>query len=108
MQHHEHAGHKASEHGNESHYRHLAIMTAMSFIAMYALMYAMVDRFANVFNNLNQAFMAGLMAAPMVLIELGVMRAMYQNRRLNTMFAAAAVIVGRLVFPRHPPSGGDR
>ena len=31
------------------------------------------------YNNINQVHMAGLMAAPMVVIELLVMRAMYQN-----------------------------
>jgi len=63
MDHGEHAG-RQTEHGKENHYRHLAIMTVLSFIAMYVLMYAMVDRFANVYNNLNQVYMAGPMAAP--------------------------------------------
>jgi hypothetical protein len=48
------------------HHVHLAIMTALSFISMYVLMYAMVDRFANVYSNLNQFYMAGLMTAPLV------------------------------------------
>jgi hypothetical protein len=48
----------------------LLIMTVLMFIAMYWLMYAMVDRLANVYPNLNQVYMAGLMTAPMVLIEL--------------------------------------
>ena len=55
----------------KQHYAHLATMTVLSFIAMFILMYAMVDRFANVYPNVNQAYMAGLMAAPMVMIELG-------------------------------------
>jgi hypothetical protein len=42
-------------------------ITLLSFVALYILMYAMVDRFANVLNNRNQVYMAGLMAAPMVL-----------------------------------------
>ena len=77
------------------HYRHLAAMTVQSFLAMYILMYAMVDRFANVFNNVNQVYMAGLMAAPMLLIELLVMRSMYPQRGRNIaigIFAAVAMI----------------
>jgi hypothetical protein len=35
------------------------------FVAMFILMYSMVDRFANVYPNVNQFYMAGLMAAPM-------------------------------------------
>jgi uncharacterized protein (DUF305 family) len=77
---------------HEHHYGHLAIMAVLSFIAMYILMYAMVDRFENVFPNINQAYMAGLMAAPMVIIELIVMRAMYKNTTLNTVILSASTI----------------
>ncbi|MBD4094069.1 DUF305 domain-containing protein, partial [Xanthomonas citri pv. citri] len=52
-------------------------MMGLSFVAMYALMYAMVDQWANVYNNVNQFYMAGLMAAPMLLIELWLMSSMY-------------------------------
>jgi len=45
-------------------------MTALSFVAMYFLMYVMVNALDNVYMNFNQVYMAGLMAAPMVLIEL--------------------------------------
>lgn len=78
------------------HYGHLAIMTLLSYIAMFILMYAMVDRFADVYPNVNQAYMAGLMAAPMVLIELIVMRAMYPDMKMNLVFgglAAAALVL---------------
>jgi hypothetical protein len=74
-------------------YVRLAIMAVASFAAMYVLMYAMVDRFANVFPNLNQAYMAGLMAAPMVIIELLVMRPMYPNGTLNVGLMAASVVL---------------
>lgn len=82
----------------DNHYPKLAVMSALSFIAMYVLMYAMVDSFGNVFNNLNQAFMAGLMASPMVLIELWLMRGMYHNTRANAAIAIAALAVGLLCF----------
>ena len=109
MEERKHAGHQA-EHGKENHYRHLAIMTVLSFIAMYVLMYAMVDRFTNVYNNLNQAYMAGLMAAPMVLIELGVMRGMYHNSKWNVAIVAAAVVATALCFTlvRRQAAIGDR
>ena len=67
-------------------------MMALSFVAMYVLMYAIVDRFANVYPNLNQFYMAGLMAAPMVLIELAVMGSMYVNRKANIAIAAVTVV----------------
>lgn len=47
---------KRSSQGMQAkHYRSLGIMALLSFVAMYALMYVMVDRLANVHNNLNQA-----------------------------------------------------
>jgi hypothetical protein len=68
MEHQDH--HSKSGHGqhNGNHYPHLHLMAALSFVAMFVLMYAMVDQLANVFVNLNQAYMAGLMASPMVIM----------------------------------------
>lgn len=75
-----------------SHYRRLAIMGVVSFAAMYALMYAMVDRFANVHNNWNQAYMAALMTAPMVIFELLLMGSMYGNKRANLLIVGASAL----------------
>ncbi len=46
--------------GHNQHYMKLLIMAALSFISMYILMYSMVDRFANVFPNINQFYMGGI------------------------------------------------
>ena len=83
---------------SENHYRHLLIMTVLSFVSMYILMYAMVNSIGNVFNNLNEFYMAGLMTAPMVLIELFVMRAMYQDSRRNALIIGASIVAGLLFF----------
>lgn len=87
---------------SENHYRHLAIMAVLSFVSMYILMYSMVNTIGNVFNNFNQFYMAGLMTAPMVLIELIVMRAMFQNRRLNLLIIAGSIValLGFFLFIR--------
>lgn len=74
------------------HYRSLLVMTVLSFISMYILMYAMVDVFANVYSSINQVYMAALMTAPMVLIELAVMRSMYKNTRANIAIAAVSIV----------------
>jgi uncharacterized protein (DUF305 family) len=105
----DHASHDKKHEGDE-HYRHLLVMTALSFVAMYVLMYAMVDRLANVHNSLNQAYMAGLMAAPMVIIELAVMRAMYKDRRRSIAFAvgASVVLVACWFAIRRQAAIGDR
>jgi uncharacterized protein (DUF305 family) len=72
-------------------YWRLLAMTALSFAAMYVLMYAMVNALANAIPNLNQFYMAGLMVAPMVIIELVVMRSMYPSRRWNGAIVAASI-----------------
>jgi uncharacterized protein (DUF305 family) len=75
------------------HYRHLALMLLISFIAMYVLMYAMTNRFDDVFMNWNQVYMAALMTAPMGLIEILVMRAMYSDQKMNVLVAVASIVV---------------
>jgi uncharacterized protein (DUF305 family) len=65
---------------------------------MYVLMYAMVDSREDVYHNLNQVYMAGLMVAPMVAIELLLMSSMYTNTQLNRMLLAASVATGLLCF----------
>jgi uncharacterized protein (DUF305 family) len=77
---------------NDGHYGRLLAMVGLHFLAMYALMYAMVDRVENVYMNVNQVYMAGLMAASMVILEVAIMRSMYHDRRLN-----AAIMVGGFV-----------
>ncbi len=77
---------------NKQHYVRLIPMTVLSFMSMYILMYAMVDRFANVFPNFNQIYMAGLMASPMVIIELLLMRGMYPRKNWNVLIITASVV----------------
>ena len=88
------------KHAHAGDYRYILLlaMTVLSFASMYILMYAMVDRAANVYGNLNQVYMAGLMTAPMILIELAVMGAMYGNKKLNAAIMIAAAILGLLFF----------
>jgi hypothetical protein len=100
----------ASSHASKSHYKHLLIMTILSFIAMYVLMYSMVNVIANVHHNLNQFYMAGLMAAPMVIIELIVMRAMYHDKKRNVVIGAAGTLalVAFFLFIRGQTGISDR
>lgn len=77
----------------QSHYGKLFLMVALSFASMYVLMYAMVDRFDNVYMNVNQVYMAALMSAPMVIIELALMGSMYPNKKMNALIIAVGLIV---------------
>ena len=73
-------------------YVRLLVMTVLSFISMYVFMYAMVDRLTNVYPSLNQLYMAGLMTAPMLIIEILLMWSMYKNATANMMIVAAAIV----------------
>lgn len=83
---------------NTNPYLKLLIMAILSFTSMYILMYAMVNVLGNVLNNFNQFYMAGLMTAPMVVIELLLMSSMYKDKRKNTLIIATTVIVGVFCF----------
>ena len=93
-----HKNHSNMSNMKENHYRNLLVMAMLSFISMYILMYAMVNSIGNVFNNFNEFYMAGLMTAPMVLIELFLMRAMYQDSRRNAIIIAVSIIAGLAFF----------
>ncbi len=76
-------------------YKRLGLMAALSFVSMYVLMYAMVNSLSNVFSNFNQFYMAGLMASPMVIIEVLLMGGMYINKKLNLyiIFGSIALLI---------------
>ena len=93
------------------HYRRLSLMFVLHFIAMYILMYAMVhDLTANVYNSLNQVYMAGLMTASMGAIEIALMGSMYPDKKRNTIIVAASVLVliGCWTFIRQQTAIDDR
>jgi uncharacterized protein (DUF305 family) len=92
------------------HYWMLGLSTALSAVVMYLSMYAMIDTLQSFYNNINQVYMALMMAAPMVVIMLLTMRSMYPNAALNTMLYAGSVLVFLLSFAaiRYQVPVGDR
>ena len=93
-----HAGHGAAAtpmvHGSASgHYGRFAWMLGLSFVAMYLLMDAMVDRLGNAVPNINQFYMAGLMTAPMAILEIVLMGRMYPDKRKNMMVLVLGAVV---------------
>lgn len=77
----------------KGHYLRLGLMLAGSFVAMFVLMYAMVNTTSNALPNLNQAYMAALMTAPMLVLELLVMGHMYPSKRINLVLIVVGFIV---------------
>lgn len=93
-----------------NHYPRFFVMIGLHFIAMYILMYSMVNAFGNVFNSWNQVYMAALMTASMVVIELPLMMSMYPSKRLNAVLIAVGVLVliGSFMFIRKQTAISDR
>ena len=91
-------------------YPRLAIMLVLSFIAMYVLMYAMVNIAENALPSFNQLYMAGLMTAPMAVLEIALMGGMYPDKRLNGAILIGGVLLLGLcwVAIRQQAGIGDR
>lgn len=90
-------------------YFHLALMFVLHVAAMYVLMYAMVESTSHIRLNNNQLYMAVLMASPMLLLELLLMRSMYKNRDLNFIifFAGLVLLIGSFFLVRAQAAVGD-
>ncbi|HKR06606.1 MAG TPA: DUF305 domain-containing protein [Bacteroidia bacterium] len=100
--------HGAKQHSK--HYKKLLIMAVLSFISMYLLMYAMVNSFSNVFVNVNQFYMAGLMSASMIIIEVALMSTMYMNKKLNALIIAisSVALIAFFAFIRQQSGVSDK
>ena len=61
-------------------YLKLLLMAVLSFVSMYIFMYSMVNTLEDIYFSFNQFYMAGLMVAPMVLIEAVLISAMYKDK----------------------------
>jgi uncharacterized protein (DUF305 family) len=96
-------------HEGRAMYLRLAAMIAVSFVWMYAAMFAMVYSLGDAYQNLNFVYMAGLMAGAMIPLELVFMRAMYPDTRLNVVSVAVAILIlaGSLVAIRAQAAVGD-
>jgi hypothetical protein len=77
-------------------YQKLAVMVPVNAVLMYLLMFAMIDSWPHFVSNINFVYMALLMVAPMVLVMMGLMHPMFQNRRRNVFLYAlfALLLVG--------------
>lgn len=90
----------------ESSYKKLAIALAINTVIMFLLTYVLIASIDHFYANINRVYMALIMAAPMGIVMLIVMRSMYKDKRLNTIlfasFAAAIVILFLLMRTQTP------
>ena len=83
-------------------YKKFFLMMGLSFLVMYFVMYLNISSFNHFYFNINRAYMAALMVAPMGLIMLAFMAGMYKNKKSNTaiVIGSSLLFVGALVMER--------
>ena len=81
----------------------LSVMAVLSFVAMYLLMYTMIDKSADFYPSVSMVYMAGSMTAAMVIIELIVMSEMYKNAMPRNILigVSALFLVAFVLFTRY-------
>jgi|SRR5699024_7343986 len=75
-------------------YKRFVIMAVGMFIAMYFIMFSMIDGLDNLVFNINNVYMTLLMTSAMLLLELLIMNIMYTNRKINWGITAISLAVG--------------
>lgn len=75
-------------------YKRFAVMAIVMFVAMYFIMYSMIDGVTNLILNINNLYMTLLMISAMLIIELWIMNSMYNNKKLNWMVISVSVAIG--------------
>lgn len=78
--------------------KNLLIMAVVHFTAMYFLMFAMVEKTEDIFLNLNNLYMAGLMTAPMLMMEIIMAHSIYGNKLALLEILTASIVLFSLFF----------
>ncbi|EYR80975.1 DUF305 domain-containing protein [Shinella sp. 838] len=83
-----------AEHRMNGHpYVAFAVNMILSLVAMYVVMFSMIDGWIDFRNNLNMLYMALTMVAPMGVLMIVTMKGMYPKRTLNVLLIAGFVIL---------------
>jgi len=77
----------------KSPYISLAVEVGVHFLIMYVVMYTMVNTLNDVYININNVYMTGMMVAPMVPLMIFSMGDMYKNRKLNIALVVLSVVL---------------
>ena len=82
----------------QNHYPALAIMTIISFVIMYGVMFLNVDASSHIYLSTTRTYMALLMVCPMVLLMLLVMPKMYPRKSANIVIGLVSVAIFALAL----------
>ncbi|TDD94946.1 DUF305 domain-containing protein [Flavobacterium cellulosilyticum] len=79
------------ENKDNSQYIKFAMMLAISFVIMYAVMFMNVDELSHIYLSYTRTYMTLLMIAAMALVMLLLMRKMYTNKKLNSIIIISSI-----------------
>lgn len=82
----------------KSNYGKFGLMMATSFVVMYIVMYLNVDVIDHVYTAQTRTYMTILMIAAMAIVMLLYMWGMYENKRLNYLILAGALLIGGVTY----------
>lgn len=102
--------HTSPQRGKHRPYGMLFLSLGVSYVVMYAIMYSMVNRWSEVYLNLSNVYMTGLMAGSMLPVMLVTMPDMFKDRKTNVALWVASVAVLALFWAllRSEAGVGDR
>jgi len=95
----------------QTNYKKLALTITINIVLMFLLTYALIADWEHFYPNINRAYMAVIMAAPMVVIMLIMMRDMYPNKKLNNLLVTVFSLIfvtGFLLARSQTPVGNDQ
>lgn len=102
--------HQQHRHSSAPAYWMLCLNLLLSLVAMYLVMYTMIDRWSDYRNNINMLYMAMTMWAFMGILMIVTMGDMYQDRQVNFVLYVvfASVILGSFWATRSQALVHDR
>lgn len=98
------------ENDKMSSYKLLGVEVLVHFLIMYAVMFTMVNAADDIYFNLNNLYMTGMMVAPMVVLMLVTMNQMYRSKLFNRLLIVGSIILFAVfyVFERQQAFIGDK
>jgi uncharacterized protein (DUF305 family) len=79
-------------------YKKLGLAVLINIVLMFLITYVNIRSLQHFYFNINRVYMALLMAAPMVIVMMLVMRTMFERKRLNAILIAASAVIIVLTF----------
>ena len=76
----------------------LLMMIGLHFLSMFILMYSMIYVWDHFYLNLNKIYMAAIMTAPMLIIEILLMGSMYEDKKILSYLMGAGIALLVIVF----------